>query len=147
MRAIRTIGYEGASLGDFIATLHAANITLLLDVREFPISRRNGFSKNRLAEHLADEGIEYRHERALGSPKTIRYRLKESGDYDEFFREYDRYLETQSELLSQLAQELSGSVVLLCYERDPDSCHRKSVARALGELTDKKPKHLGVQPQ
>lgn len=143
---ILTIGYEGASVEDFLATLKAAGVTTLLDIREFAGSRRKGFAKTALREHLARVGIGYRHEPALGSPRDLRHRLREDGRYERFFRDFERYLGSQQPLLKQLAQELSGSVALLCYERNHHECHRKSVAAALGQLTRLTPQHLGVQP-
>jgi uncharacterized protein (DUF488 family) len=145
MRALRTIGYEDATIGDFIFTLQTANITFLLDIREMAISRRKGFSKVALSSRLEKAGIGYRHEKALGSPKEIRDRLRETGDFKKFFEQYDRYLESKSDLLKGLAEELTGSVVLLCYERDATQCHRKSVARELSKITGQKPLHLGVK--
>jgi hypothetical protein len=53
-----TIGYEGVELKDFITALKAAGATVLLDVRELPISRRRGFSKNALKAALAEAGID-----------------------------------------------------------------------------------------
>jgi uncharacterized protein (DUF488 family) len=145
MRAIRTIGYENSSISEFINTLHFSNVTFLLDIREIPVSRRKGFSKIALSQRLTKEGIGYRHEGALGSPKPIRDRLRETGDFSKFFEQYDRYLLTQKDLLETLADELTGSVVLLCYERNPEQCHRKSVARELSKITGQKPMHLGVK--
>jgi len=49
---LATISYEGADQVDFIASLHAAAITRLIDVREIPISRRRGFSRSALATAL-----------------------------------------------------------------------------------------------
>ena len=49
MTELATIGYEGSAIEDFIATLKLANIEILLDVREIPLSRKKGFSKNALA--------------------------------------------------------------------------------------------------
>ena len=49
MTVLATIGYEGAALEDFLATLAAARVTTLLDIREAPVSRRPGFSKRALA--------------------------------------------------------------------------------------------------
>ncbi len=46
---ILTIGYEGVSLTDFIATLKAHRVRQILDVRELPMSRRKGFSKTALS--------------------------------------------------------------------------------------------------
>lgn len=145
MRRVFTIGYEGASLPDFIATLDLAGVDVLLDVREIPISRRRGFSKSALSEALAEAGIAYRHEKLLGSPTAIRHRLHEDGDYTAFFRDFRRYLKTQGALLAQLADDLTGSVALMCYERDPQTCHRSVVAAAFEALLEVQPKHLGVR--
>lgn len=37
---LHTIGYEGSSIGDFLATLETVGIRLLIDVRDVPISRK-----------------------------------------------------------------------------------------------------------
>lgn len=144
MKKLFTIGYEGTALDDFVHALKAAKVDVLLDVRELPISRRKGFSKTALCSALTDAGIRYRHEKQLGSPKTIRHRLREDGNYKHFFREFNRHLHEQSALLALLADELKGNVVLMCYEKDHEACHRHSVATALAELLDKTPIHLGV---
>jgi uncharacterized protein (DUF488 family) len=145
LKQIVTIGYEGANLDDFLATLEQIKVTMLLDIRELPISRRPGFAKTALREGLASVGIDYRHEPRLGSPKAIRHQLRDDGDYKRFFRDFDRYLGKQADLLDTLAGELKGTVALLCYERDFHTCHRKSVAEALGKITGLTPKHQGVQ--
>jgi len=50
-RTLYTIGYEKALLRDVIATLNAAGVSTLLDVRDRPISHRpasrNGSSRRR----------------------------------------------------------------------------------------------------
>ena len=145
LKNIVTIGYEGANVDDFLATLDAIGVDLLLDIRELPISRRRGFAKTALREGLASVGIEYRHEPRLGSPKTIRNQLRDDGNYQKFFKDFERYLGKQSDLLKKLAEELQGTVALMCYERDYLTCHRSSVATALSGLTGLKPKHHGVQ--
>lgn len=144
MKKLFTIGYEGAALDDFMRALKAAKIDVLLDVRELPISRRKGFSKTALGDALTEAGIGYRHEKQLGSPKTIRHRLREDGNYPRFFRDFDRHLIEQSTLLETLVEELKGNVALMCYEKDHKECHRRSVANALAELLGKTPVHLGV---
>lgn len=145
LKQIITIGYEGADLSDFLATLELLGVKTLLDIRELPISRRKGFAKTALREALHSVGIDYRHEPQLGSPKAVRHQLREDGDYDRFFRDFGRHLKKQDALLASLASELSGTVALLCYERDHETCHRKAVASALGEIAGLKPKHRGVQ--
>lgn len=143
---IVTIGYEGADQADFLATLEAVGVNIVLDIREMAISRRKGFAKNALREGLASVGIGYRHEPKLGSPKEVRHQLREDGDFTVFFKRFDRYLAGQQDLLKQLAEELDGTVALLCFERDHTTCHRRSVATALQAITGIAPKHHGVQP-
>jgi uncharacterized protein (DUF488 family) len=144
VKEIYTIGYEGASIEDFISILKTHRITSLLDVREIPLSRRKGFSKKALAQALESSGIEYRHERGLGSPKDIRDELHKDKNYSKFFFLFEKYLETQQELLQALGEKLDGNIVLMCYERDPNTCHRRVVATHLTNLTGCPVTHLSV---
>lgn len=147
MRQISTIGYEGASLDDFVGTLCLSGVTILLDVRERPMSRRRGFAKNALRMALENAGIRYVHDSRLGSPKPIRDELKYGGwNYAKFFREYEAHLADHQHLVETLAEELDGHVALMCYERNPQVCHRSAVANAFERVTGLKPQHLGVQP-
>jgi uncharacterized protein (DUF488 family) len=145
-RALRilTIGYEGASVEDFLATLKAAGVQRLLDIRELPISRRKGFSKNALSAAVREAGIEYSHERSLGSPRHIRHRLREDGDLARFFRDFREYLATQRTLLDTLARTTAGTLALLCYERNHAECHRSVVADALASRAQSTIRHLIV---
>lgn len=145
MNKLYTIGYEDADLADFLATLKRAKMNVLLDVRELPISRRKGFSKTALKEALAEVGIDYRHEKQLGSPKAVRHQLREDWNYPRFFREYDKHLSQQRDLLERLAQEIKGNVALMCYEKDHTTCHRDSVVNELANMLDIEPIHLGVE--
>src|SRR5688500_8211615 len=65
---IFTIGYEGTTQPELIAALQASGVERLIDVRAVPLSRKPGFSKNILANGLAEAGIEYVHLKALGTP-------------------------------------------------------------------------------
>ena len=145
MNYLFTIGYEGSSLEDFIATLKALNIETLVDVREIALSRRKGFSKTALKNALECAGIKYQHEKSLGSPKEIRNRLKEDKDYTRYFLEFNAYLKSQDELLKKLINTHSENIVLMCYERDPKTCHRSAVADRMGALSGIRPIPLGVQ--
>jgi uncharacterized protein (DUF488 family) len=141
---IVTVGYEGSDQADFLATLKTAGVDILLDIRELAISRRKGFSKTALRLGLESVGIGYRHERALGSPKEIRHRLRDDHDYRRFFADFEQHLDRQQPLLKNLSVELEGTVALLCFERDHKTCHRNVVAGALKALTGIDPIHLGV---
>ncbi|SRR5260221_7988966 len=145
MTGLFTIGYEGTRLADFLAELQAAGVNILVDVREFPGSRRKGFSKSKLAAALERHGIQYVHKRELGAPREIRHELRESGDLDAYFDRFNAYIKTQRRALENLVAECVGAVVLMCYERDPAECHRSVVARELAKLTAVKPVHLDVE--
>ncbi len=125
-----TIGYEGLSQDGFLAWLRYFDIDVVADVRDLPLSRKKGFSKNGLSEFLMKQDIRYFSYRELGIPKDKRNQLKESGDYESFFRLIRKTIRTKTEQLDDICRMLHGgkTVALLCYERDPQKCHRKIVA-------------------
>src|SRR5204862_8110274 len=65
---IFTIGYEATTMAEFIASLKDAGVERVIDVRALPLSRRPGFSKSPLRAALEEEGMEYVHLKALGTP-------------------------------------------------------------------------------
>ncbi len=123
---IFTIGYEGATVGEFLAALQQAGVERVIDVRAVPNSRRPGFSKTPLRNALAEVGIDYVHLRALGTPADGRAAAR-AGRHEELERIYAGQLELP-EAMAQGAQmiELSREKpsAILCYERDPSGCHR-----------------------
>lgn len=142
IRKLYTIGYEGLELHQFISTLNAFDVDVLLDVRELPASRRRGFSKSALKEAVESAGIRYISERRLGTPRELRKRVRETKDYDAFFAEFAPVLAAQRGLVRELVRELDGAVALMCYEHDPHHCHRLPVAAAFARVLRRKPVHL-----
>ena len=133
MSELATIGYEGADPGDFIATLRAAGITLVIDVRELPISRRKGFAKSALSASLKEAGIGYLHLKGLGTPKAGREAAR-SGDRETFARIFAGHMasaEAVADLARAAALVEAERVCLLCLEREPALCHRSIVAAAI----------------
>jgi len=130
---IFTIGYEKATQPELIAALQAAGVERLIDVRAVPLSRRPGFSKNILARGLAEQGIDYVHLRALGTPPEGREAARK-GKHDVLERVYAGQLELP-EAMVQAAQmlELAGEKpsALLCFEREPGGCHRTLLLRSV----------------
>ena len=123
---IFTIGYEGATVPDFVAALRQANVERVIDVRALPLSRRPGFSKSSLRAALAEAGIDYVHLRALGTPADGRAAAR-AGRHGELERIYAGQLELP-EAIAQGAQMLALAdetpTALLCFEREPAHCHR-----------------------
>ncbi|MBJ6121119.1 DUF488 family protein [Sphingomonas mollis] len=132
---IYTIGYEATTMADFLATLRAAGVVRVIDVRALPLSRRPGFSKSSLAASLCAVGIDYVHLKALGTPKRGRDAAKK-GDVVTLRAVYDEQLELP-EAQAQAAQmlDLAGErpSALLCFERDPCHCHRTLLLEAVGQ--------------
>ncbi|MBT8152626.1 DUF488 domain-containing protein [Epibacterium ulvae] len=125
-----TIGYEGSTVEDLVSTLIALNVEVLADVRELPLSRKKGLSKNKLAERLAEVGIEYRHYKALGDPKPGREAAKK-GDFQQFEKIYLNHLgtqEAQEELKKLLKVANARKTCMMCFERSATHCHRSYIA-------------------
>jgi uncharacterized protein (DUF488 family) len=128
---VLSIGYEGRSAGAFVQTLLTHGVTVLVDVRENAISRKPGFSKTALAELCRGEGIEYRHEKSLGNPKSNRdgFRLGERSSV----ALYRKHLSVEgSEAIVRLGDLLKDQIAaVLCFEADSCSCHRSIVIEEL----------------
>lgn len=131
-----TIGYEGTDLQFFIRCLTENHVALLIDVRDFPGSRKRGFSKKSLAAGLANAGIAYEHWRQLGAPKEIRYELRQTRDWSKYVEAYSRVLDVQEPMLTSLAARAhEDNTCLMCFERDYKECHRSLVTERLQDLT------------
>lgn len=141
-----TVGYEGRAVEAFVEGLVARGVEVLVDVRELPVSRKPGFSKSKLARHVSEADIEYLHLRSLGSPRDSRRRLKESGDFDSFSREYTDHLRMNAEDVELLLELILGGkrAALMCFERDHTRCHRTLLAQELldGAVEDLQVFHL-----
>ena len=133
MSTIHTIGYEGSTIEDFVATLKLHNVQVLIDIRDVPISRKPGFSKKALSEKLENAGVEYRHLRSLGDPKPGREAARR-GDMETFERIFREHLDgdsAQEELIQAIEITSGEQACLLCYERDHSGCHRAIVAEEM----------------
>lgn len=133
MSTFFTIGYEGTDIERFITTLMSAGVAVLADVRAVTVSRKRGFSKNGLRERLAEVGIRYIHFRELGDPKPGREAAR-AGRYDAFRTIYGAHLatsEAQQDLAALAHIVADQPTCLMCFERDPRTCHRTIVAQSL----------------
>lgn len=133
--AIYTIGYEGKAIETFVEVLRENNIHMIFDVREIPLSRKKGFSKNTLQDILSKNDIGYQHFKELGSPKTIREQLYENKDYKKFFDSFRAYLEKQPETMDIIKTAIKDNsdknFCLMCFEKNPNECHRSIIAEQI----------------
>lgn len=137
-------GYEKETIEEFLDKLEKSGITTVIDVREKPLSRKNGFSKNNLEKFLQKRGMNYYHFPELGSPSTIREELKFSGNYLEFFKAYRKHAKNKSQSVRNVLNiiEAKKHSVLLCFEKDCELCHRTIIASELLKINP----HLQVTP-
>jgi hypothetical protein len=92
-----TIGYQGVNLEQVVASLSGAGVSVLVDTRETPMSRRVEFRQKALASALDNAGIRYISVRALGAPKPLR--AMAADDWDAFSAGYrERLLLVREEL-------------------------------------------------
>jgi uncharacterized protein (DUF488 family) len=130
MTTLFTIGYEKATPAAVMGELKRAKIDLLVDTRAVAASRRPGFSKRQLAAGLDEAGIAYLHLQKLGTPAEGRQAAR-AGDTDTLWRVYDDHMkkpEAKAALDELLALVKSGQrIALLCYCRDPKTCHRNRI--------------------
>lgn len=120
MKKIYTLGTSRRSEEDFIEILLNYDIKTLIDVRSYPKSKIQIFTRENLENLLKKENIAYVF---LG---------KELGG----FRKggYEAYTTTEDfrkgvEMLEDIASK--GTGVIICAERFPWKCHRRWIAREL----------------
>jgi uncharacterized protein (DUF488 family) len=142
-----TIGYEKARPADFIATLAAAGVATLIDVRDRPQSRRPGFSKRQLAAGVEEAGMRYLGLPALGTPPEGRLAARRR-DWPQFWRIVEQRLASaEAELAFDAAAQAAtaGASCLLCYEADWQCCHRRRVGEILAARHGFAVRHLSVR--
>jgi uncharacterized protein (DUF488 family) len=134
-KTIATIGYESETLPAVLDKLKRAGVEVVVDVRAVAASRRAGFSKTLLAGSLAEAGIDYVHLRQLGTPKPGRQAAR-AGRITEMRHVFESHLqEPAAQLELQQAAEIADrrKAALLCYEADPQGCHRLIVAQRISK--------------
>jgi uncharacterized protein (DUF488 family) len=133
-----TVGYAKKDIETFISELEMNDVDLLVDVRDYPHSRKKGFSKSSLSEALKQQGINYQHYPELGSPKELRKKFYEDGDFDEFRRNFQATFALRHDtLLDLLGLAATRNICLMCFEADWQGCHRSILAEEIVSLDGK----------
>jgi len=132
---IYSIGYEGLEVKGFIDRLASSKVSLVVDVRLNPLSRKPGFSKRSLSAELQQAGIGYRHEADLGNPPENRESFRQ-GDGEEGRRQMRARLSNGSgpALLRLIEDARKLRVAVVCVERDRQKCHRQVITEMVQEM-------------
>jgi uncharacterized protein (DUF488 family) len=142
-----TIGVYGWELDRFLDALAAADVRLLIDVRQRRGVRGPEYAwanATRLQAALAGTGVDYRHHKDLAPTTELRH-VQYAEDArqgvgkrsrvelaDEYRTRYTREIldfAPLEQIMSELPAE--GAAALFCVERDPEACHRSIVAERM----------------
>lgn len=144
-----TIGVYGFSGEEFLKALRAAEVLLLIDVRQRRGVRGREYAwanSRRLQAALAEAGIAYEHWPSLAPTTELRH-LQYEEDARQgvgkrsrvelapaYVERYTREILDQADLEALVARlPADGAGALMCVERDPEACHRSLIAARLAD--------------
>lgn len=145
-----TIGYEAISYSELTEALHGHGIQTVLDVRQNPISRKPGFSKRALSLRLQSDGFSYEHMKDLGCPPEIREEYRDTQNWGLYIERFQSHLAQIESSLQALAYRTRFECcALMCFEANPNYCHRKLIAEAVMKLSIRhlKVTHISIASQ
>jgi uncharacterized protein (DUF488 family) len=125
-----TTGYSGHDVDSFVRLLRRHDISVVVDIRRNPVSRKKGFSRTALSQVLEKAGLKYVHVKELGVPQPLRHQYRDGdcnlADYLCGFREY---LQGQTDPLEKVYNLATNDrCCLVCVEACHKECHRSVVA-------------------
>jgi len=133
--AIYSLGYECLTIDGFLDEVLKTGIKVVIDSRNNPISRKYGFSKSFLANRCSDVGISYYQFSEIGIPSEFRNQADNKQDLWNFYLK--EILPRNPELLKLIGDLCKNNPsVLICFEKDPNSCHRHILAKELSLMTN-----------
>lgn len=137
-KKIFTIGHWVCPEDLFLAALDSADVTVLVDVRAQPGSRRSPqFSRDVMPTWLGEAGIDYVHLQELTGRRPKQTEVPpeiNAGWKNQSFKNYADYTLTddyESGLAELIALAGTGRVSLMCGEPMPWRCHRLLIANTL----------------
>ena len=146
-----TVGHGTLSAAELVELLEGAGVAHLVDVRSHPGSRRNPhLARDRMAGWLADAGIRYRWEPALGGRRRARPGSPNTALRHPSFRAYADHMATAAfrQALDGLLEEAgTATTAAMCSESLWWRCHRRLLSDAVVLLRDGTVVHLDHRGQ
>ena len=123
-KGLCTVGYQSHTVETFLGLLGRANVSVLVDLREKPASRRPGFSRWVLRRALHEAQVSY-----LWMGNTLGGFTCTEEQWAQGCRAIAALAETEK-------------VSLMCMEQDYKECHRRKLAQHITDLYGLKVEHL-----
>ena len=158
MSRVVTIGVYGWTLEGFLEALAAADVRVLIDVRQRRGVRGPEYAwanAVRLQSALAQVGVLYRHHIDLAPTTELRHvqyaedarrgvgKRSRVALAPEYRARYEREILDHADLPALLRElPAQGATALLCVERDPEACHRSLIASRLAHCHGMAVTHL-----
>jgi uncharacterized protein (DUF488 family) len=121
-KIIYTVGTSNRSIQEFLEVLKTFGIQRVVDVRRFPVSRFDHFTRENVSLELEQAGLEY----DFFGDRLGGYR---SGGYKDYI-EVEAFQEALSKV-ERLGEK--EAVAVVCAEKLPWRCHRRFIGAALQE--------------
>jgi uncharacterized protein (DUF488 family) len=129
-RIAYTVGYQGIDVDTISTVARRAGVTMVVDTRRHPTSRRPSFRREALRRRLAADGIRYVSEPSLGVPKKVRPLARTR--WWLFEAAYRGVLSRATTALEDTVRLASReTIALLCFEAESRECHRSLLAAAI----------------
>jgi len=131
-KTIFTVGHSTHPINDFNALLKSFNISRLVDIRNFPTSKRYPqFNKEALEQSLQENKIDYVHLKDLGGRRKPIVDSTNTRWRNSAFRGYADHMQTEVfsksvYILEEIAS--TGPTAYMCAEAVWWSCHRSLVS-------------------
>jgi len=134
-QTIHTVGHSTRTIENFIGLLEAHQISMLVDVRRWPMSKRHPhFNRDALSNSLAKKGIAYLWRQDLGGFRKASPDSPNTAWRVATFRAYADFMLTGEfvRIIGELeCVARSQRTALMCAEAVPWRCHRQLLADAL----------------
>ncbi len=143
--SLLTLGHGALDADEVVSLLTSARVSLLVDVRRHPGSRRHPqFRKAAMVEWLGAAGVAYRWEEELGGRRTVPTGSPDTalGDALRGYAAHMRGPAFAAALDRVLAAAGAEVVAVCCAEADWRRCHRRLLADAVTVLRDVPVTHL-----
>ena len=134
LETFHTIGHSTRAIEDFMGLLDAHRISMLVDVRRWPMSKRHPqFNRDALNHSLAKQGIGYLWRQDLGGFRKASPDSPNSAWRVASFRAYADFMLTVD--FARIIDEVEGlatgkRIAIMCAEAVPWRCHRQLLADA-----------------